>query len=216
MRRSMLRPLCGLLIIAMLLVHQVGCIGFAANLMYMLNGNKIDAKCTALEGKRVAVVCVSGTGAGPRSESEALTRQVGLLLKQNVKKIDLVRPEQVADWRDENNWDQIDYKSIGRGVKADMVLAIDLSTFSIHDDQTLLRGRAKVRSAVYDMTNKGTCVFDDGSKEFVFPQNGAHHIVENEANFKRIYLQMLAQDIAKNFYAYDKMDQFAQESVLSN
>jgi len=214
-RYSLVRPLCGLLIASLLLVPQTGCIGFASTLMYWIQGNKIDAKCTALENKRVAVVCVSGAGAGPRDESEALTRQVGLLLQQNVKKIKLVRPEEVADWRDQNNWDQIDYRSIGRGVKADMVVAIDLSTFSIHDDPTLLRGRAKIKTAVYDMTDKGTCIFVDGPKEFIFPENGAQHVVENETNFKRIYLQMLAKDIAKKFYAYDKMDDIATEAILA-
>lgn len=212
---SLVRPLCGLLIASLLLAPQTGCMGFAATLMYWIHGNMVDAKCTALEGKRVAVVCVSGAGAGPRDESEALTRQVGLLLQQNVKKIKLVRPEEVADWRDQNNWDQIDYRSIGRGVKADMVVAIDLSTFSIHDDPTLLRGRAKIKTAVYDMTDKGTCIFVDGPKEFIFPENGAQHVVENETNFKRIYLQMLSKDIAKKFYAYDKMDDIATEAILA-
>jgi hypothetical protein len=215
-RYSLVRPLCGLLVASLLLVPQTGCVGFATYLMYAIKGNNVDAKCTALEDKRVAVVCVSGAGAGPRDESEALTRQVGLLLQENVKKIKLVRPEEVADWRDQNNWDQIDYRSIGRGVKADMVVAIDLSTFSIHDDQTLLRGRAKVKTAVYDMTNKGTCIFTDGPKEFVFPENGAQHVVENETNFKRIYLQTLAKNIAKNFYAYPKIDDIATESILAN
>ena len=84
-----------------------------------------------------------------------------------------------------------------------------------HDDPTLLRGRAKVKYAVYDMTDKGTCVFSPGPKEFIFPENGAQHVVENETNFKRIYLQMLARDIAKNFYAYDKMDDIATEAVLA-
>lgn len=215
-RYSLVRPLCGLLIASLLLVPQTGCIGFATYLMYAINGNNIDAKCTALQDKRVAVVCVSGAGAGPRDESEALTRQVGILLQQNVKKIKLVRPEEVADWRDQNNWDQVDYRSIGRGVKADMVVAIDLSTFSIHDDPTLLRGRAKVKTAVYDMTNQGTCVFVDGPDEFIFPQNGAQHVVENEVRFKRLYLEMLARNIAKNFYAYPKIDDIAMESNLAN
>lgn len=210
------RSLCALLLAALLLVPQTGCVGFASTLMYWVQGNKIDAKCTALEGKRVAVVCVSGPGAGPREESEALARGVALLLKQNVKKIDVVRPEEVADWRDQNNWDQVDCKSVGRGVKADMVLAIDLETFSIHDDKTLLRGRAKIRSVVYDMQDKGSRVFGDGGKEFIFPENGAQHVVENEMNFKRIYLSMLAQDIAKNFYAYDRIDDIAKETVLAN
>lgn len=212
---TILRCWCAVLLAALLLVPSTGC-SIAGAVMYFIKGNKTEARCTALEGKRVAVVCVSGAGTGPISEGETLANRVGLLLKQNVKKIDLVSSKEVSDWRDQNNWDQIDYKSIGRGVKADMVLAIDLETFSIHDDQTLLRGRAKIKSAVYDMTNKGQLVFSDGPKEFIFPEHGAQHIVENELNFKRIYLDRLAKDIATKFYAYDKIDDFAQEAVLAN
>jgi hypothetical protein len=214
------RPLCGLLLLAVVVVPQTGCVGFAANLIYMIKGNNVEARCTALEGKRVAVVCVSGPGAGPREESEKLAWAVGALLKQNVKKIDLVRPEEVADWRDQNNWDQIDYKSIGRGVKADMVVAIDLSTFSIHDDKTLLRGRAKVKTTVYNLTDKSkkgdSIAWAEDQKEFVFPQNGGQQVTENEVNFQRIYLSMLAKDIAKNFYDYPKIDDVAQDSPMAN
>ena len=212
---TILRCLCAGLMAAVLIGPSSGC-SIAGAVMYFIKGNKIEARCTALEGKRVAVVCVSGAGTGPISEGETLANRVGLLLTQNVKKIDVVSSKEVSDWRDQNNWDQIDYKSIGRGVKADMVLAIDLETFSIHDDKTLLRGRAKIKSAVYDMTNKGQLVFSDGPKEFIFPEHGAQHVIENELNFKRIYLDRLAKDIATKFYAYDKIDDFAQEAVLAN
>jgi hypothetical protein len=212
---TILRCLCAGLLAAALVVPHSGC-AIAGAVMYWVKGNKVEARCTALEGKRVAVVCVSGSGVGPLSEGETLAGRVGLLLSQNVKKIELVSAKEVADWRDQNNWDQVDYKSIGRGVKADMVLAIDLETFSIHDDKTLLRGRAKIKSAVYDMTSKGQLVFSDGPKEFIFPEHGAQHVIENELNFKRIYLDRLAKDIATKFYAYDKIDDFAQEAVLAN
>jgi hypothetical protein len=216
MRRSrFVHCLVSLALAALLVAPNSGCVGFAATLMYWLKGNVVEAKCNALEGKKVAVVCVTGSSiSGPNNEGEALARVVGTILEKNVKKLVLVRPEEVADWRDQNNWDEVDYRSIGRGVKADMVVAIDLASFSIHGDQTLLRGKASVKTTVYDIADKGKIIFRDGPKEFVFPENGAQHVVENETNFKRIYLFTLAQDIAKNFYAYDKMEDVAKESIL--
>jgi len=218
MRGSQLvHRLAALCLTAALVAPQVGCIGFASTLMYWVKGHKIDARCTALEGKRVAVVCVAGSGVvGDKNEGQALARAVSTILEKNVSKIDVVRSEEVADWRDQNNWDEVDYKSIGRGVKADMVVAIDLGSFTTHNGQTLLQGKSSVKTTVYNIADKGKIVFSDGPKEFVFPQNGAQHAVENEANFKRIYLFMLAQDIAKNFYAYDKVEDFASEATLLN
>jgi hypothetical protein len=212
-----IRPLITLGLAVFLTATQSGCIGFASTLMYWIKGNKVDARCTALEGKRVAVVCVTGSGvSGSTNEGEVLARAVAMILEKNVKKVDIVRPEEVADWRDQNNWDEVDYKSIGRGVKADMVVAIDMASFGIHDNPTLLRGRASIKTTVYDIADKGKIVFRDGPKEFAFPENGAQHVVENETNFKRIYLTMLAQDIAKNFYAYDKLDDVARDAMLIN
>jgi hypothetical protein len=212
-----IRSLVALLLAVAITIPHAGCIGFASTLMYWIKGNKVEARCTALEGKRVAVVCVAGSGvSGSSNEGEVLARTVAMILEKNVKKIDIVRPEEVADWRDQNNWDEVDYKSIGRGVKADVVVAIDLASFGIHDNPTLLRGRASVKTTAYDIADKGKIVFRDGPKEFAFPENGAQHVVENETNFKRIYLTMLAQDIAKSFYAYDKLDDVARDAMLIN
>ena len=141
---------------------------------------------------------------------------VAATLGYNVPDITVVRQSEIADWFDSHDQDVTDYTDIGRGVKADMVVAIDLASFGIHDNATLLRGRASIKTTVYDIADKGKIVFRDGPKEFAFPENGAQHVVENETNFKRIYLAMLAQDIAKNFYAYDKLDDVARDAMLIN
>lgn len=216
MRGSMaLRSFVAGCLLVILLVSQSGCIGMTSTLMYWVHGNKVDARCTALNGKRVAVVCVSSANLDSKSdESAALARRVSMYLEQNVPKIKMIRPEEVADWRDQNTWNQVDYQSVGRGVKAEMVVAIDLSTFSIHGDATLLKGRASVKTTVFDMTDKGKVVFSDGPQEYVFPENGAQHVVENETNFKRIYLKKLSEHVSRNFFAYDKMEDFAPETIL--
>jgi hypothetical protein len=195
---------------------QAGCAGFASHLIYWVKGNKTEAQCNALEGKKVAVICVTGErveGLGLNNEGEEIAYRVSALLEKNVPKIKMINPKEIADWRDTNNWDEVDYRSIGRGVKAEMVLAIDLSSFSLHDNTTLLRGRSGVKTTVYDMSDNGKVVFKDGPKEFTFPENGRHG-VENESNFRRVFLFMLAQDIAKHFYAYDKVDDVAKEAAF--
>lgn len=206
-------------LLALLLLSQSGCAGFGAHLMYWIKGYKVDARCTALEGKKVAVVCVTGDrveGIGLSNEGESICRVVSSLLEKNVKKVTVVRPEDVSDWRDKNSWDEIDYRAIGRGLKADMVLAIDLASFTLHEDSTLLRGKANVKTTVYDVKDSGKIVFRDGPREFAFPENGGRHAVENETNFHRIFILMLSQNIAQNFYAYDKVDDFAKDAAFQS
>jgi hypothetical protein len=216
--RSLTRHLqwsCLACLLSCLLLPLAGCASFASHMMYWIKGNKIEARCTALEEKSVAVVCVTGEkveGIGLNNEGDNVTRLVATLLATNVKKVKVIPPEKVADWRDTNNWDEVDYRTIGRGVKADMVVAIDLSSFTLHDNSTLLRGRSNLKTTVYDINDNGKIIFRDGPKEFVFPEGSGRHSVENEANFHRIYLMMLAQDVAKNFYPYDKAEDFAKDA----
>ena len=62
---------------------------------------------------------------------------------------------EVADWLDSHGDDLTDYRDVGRGVKADMVVGIDLLSFNLHEGQTLLKGRAKVGVKVYAHDEEG-------------------------------------------------------------
>ena len=108
------------------LIPSSGCIGISAHLLYFIKGGqKIDAEYKGLNGKRVAVVCVSENASyGPNSISSVMERSVAALLRERVQKIEVIHPEEVADWIDTNDWNQMDYRDIGRGVAADKVLAI--------------------------------------------------------------------------------------------
>ncbi|ADB18638.1 hypothetical protein Psta_3984 [Pirellula staleyi DSM 6068] len=191
-----------------------GC-GFMAQMMYLVQGDKVDAKFSGLENKRVAVVCLDANSlGGPGSEADALARQIGVTLGYNVPGIDLVRQAEVEDWIDNHNGDVTDYREIGRGVKADMVLGIDLGSFSIHEGQTLLKGRANVSTRVYDMKQGGKVVFESPRQEIRFPENGARHVTEGDANFRTIFLHTLSQRIAKDFYAYDRIEDYGLDAAF--
>jgi hypothetical protein len=115
----------------------------------------------------------------------------------------MVRQNEVADWLDSNGDDVTDYRDVGRGVKADMVVGIDLLTFNLHEGQTLLKGRAKYGVKVYDMQRGGDLVYEAAPSEFGWPENGARHVTENEANFRTKFISMLSERIARDFYAVE-------------
>lgn len=182
------------------------------HLIYVTQGAKIPAEYDGLKGKRVAVVCVSpNDDMGPGSMSVELSRNVEALLRQRVKDIKLVRHDEVANWIDRNNW-HYDYLQIGKGVKADMVVAVDLARYSLYEGSTLFQGRADVQVSVFDMSKGGAKVYQTTLDDFNFPNRGAQPVTDiSEAKFKRAFVNVLAQNIARSFYEYDIQDNIATD-----
>lgn len=202
---------CGAMLLATALS---GCSAFST-VGYWLYGNTNPAKFDGLKGKRVAVVCLDADSLkGPGGEADRVARGVATTLGYNVSDIKLVRPNEIADWLDNNSQDITDYKDIGRGVKADMVVGIDLESFTIHEGQTLLKGRASVSTRVYDMQRGGEVVYESPSHEIAWPENGARHVTENEANFRTAFIHTLSHRIARDFYPYDKVEDFGADAAF--
>lgn len=117
-----------------------GCVGLLSTMRWLGGGNPMPAEYSDLKGKRVAVVCVSEDSSyGTGSESLLLAREVSTILKKSVKDIDLVRADEIADWIDREGWDEIDYREIGRGVKAERVVGVGLAGFSIREGASLYK-----------------------------------------------------------------------------
>src|SRR5262245_38864182 len=204
-----LRPLALVLFASVACAVAPGCSVFA-NMAYWWKGERIAAKFDGLHGKRVAVVCLDANSlGGPGGEAEAVARAVNIMLARNVPKITLVRQSEIADWIDGQNQEVTDYTDVGRGVKADMVVGIDLVSFNIHEGQTLLRGKASVHVRVYDMKHGGAIVHEEPMREIAWPENGARHVTENEANFRANFIQELAFKIARDFYDYEAVDDYS-------
>jgi hypothetical protein len=194
------------------LIPSSGCIGISAHLLYFFKGGqKIDAEYKGLHEKRVAVVCVSENASyGPNSISSMMERSVAALLR--AQKIDVIHHEEVADWIDTNDWNQMDYRDIGRGVSADRVLAIDVGGVRLHEGMTLYKGRADVVVTVYDIEDGGKVAFRKTLPEFTFPKNGARHTTEmTENQFRQLFVTVLANHVTKYFYDYRFEDDFAND-----
>ncbi|MBL8888614.1 MAG: hypothetical protein JNL67_01455 [Planctomycetaceae bacterium] len=192
-----------------------GCIGTAAQFMYVLFGHKTKAEFAEFKGKRVAIVTLSDAAAfGPDTVSETLSRAITMHLVKNVKKIDIVPQGQVASWMDENGFGAPDPVAIGQGVDADYVLVVNISDYSIKDGKTLYKGRCNYKFDVYDIKENGRLTFGRGPLEFVFPRDGRPAIESSEAKFEAFYLARLSDRIAKSFYEYDSTEDAAIDSQL--
>ena len=193
-----------------------GCVGLTAQLLYWVKGgNKIDPEFEGLKEKRVAVVCVSNaSNYGPNSFCALLERRVGQALKEQGDKIEVVSADDIADWIDSNDWNQMDYREIGRGVNADMVLGLDLANLRLHEGQTLYQGHVTLTATVYDMENGGKVAFRRTISDFTFPQNGPRSSTEmSETRFRSLFVEVLSKHVAKYFCAYDFEEDFARDAV---
>ena len=88
----------------------------------------------------------------------------------------------------------------------------DLLAFNLHEGKTLLKGRSKVGVKVYDMKKGGELVYEAAPKEIGWPENGARHVTENEANFRTVFIGMLAERIARDFYAVELATNFSNDA----
>ncbi|MCX5673407.1 MAG: hypothetical protein NTX87_00205, partial [Planctomycetota bacterium] len=125
-----------------------------------------------LKGKHVAVVCrpLPSLQYSNSNVGRDLAGQITLLLQQNVPKIKTVDQRKIAKWTDENRWEE--YVEVGKAMKADVVVGIDLESFSLYQAQTLYQGKANATVQVYDCKS-GKILFEKTMPQSVYPPNTA-------------------------------------------
>jgi hypothetical protein len=203
------------LLVAIVLLTQSGCLGLAANLMNVVKGHTVKAEFKELEGKRVAVVTLTDSSQySDDASARILSRRVSEILLKEVKDIELVREDEVQQWRDRNGWDAIEFIDIGKGVKADKVIAIEMTNLRLRDGATLYRGRAAVTTTVYDVKS-GKTEFRKHLDEFTYPETAGQYTSETtEARFRTLYLSVLAARISRWFHSYDYSDTVAMDATI--
>ncbi|WP_044302540.1 hypothetical protein [Rhodopirellula sallentina] len=199
------------------LVTQTGCLGIVSNLMHAVGADRIPAECDALKDSKVAVVTMTDQSHySDDIASRLLNRRVRDILSMEVKGLTLVHEDAVQQWRDTHGWDNIDYLEIGKSIKAEKLLAIELTDMRLRDGATLYRGRAGVQLIVYDIEQEKV-VFRKEIDEFTYPVNAGQYTSETtEPKFRKLFLGMLAQRIARVFHPYDFADTVALDGALAS
>ncbi len=201
LRRSLRLVLVSLATAAVL--ATAGCTSALFTMAYLFKGTDAPAECDKLKDKRVVVVCrpvVALQYRNARVEHD-LAEQVSALLRKNVPKIKVIDHRKAAEWMDENTWDE--YTQVGKALQADMVVGIDLEQFTLLQGQTLYQGRATVHLKVYDCKT-GQSVFEKRPPQSVYPPNRVVQTSEKpESDFRREFVRVLADQIARNFYEHD-------------
>ena len=108
------------------LLMQTGCVGALSQLIYTIRGHDEEPAFPGLNDKRVAVVCVSDASAyGPDTLTYTVAQAVGIQLANGLDDgSQIVAPSKIEEWIDDNGWNETEYVELGRGVEADMVVAV--------------------------------------------------------------------------------------------
>jgi hypothetical protein len=205
------------IVIGLLTLGMVGGCNMLAAIGYIAHEDADEADFKDLTGKRVAIVCrpVENLRYADSSAAPDLAAGVGQLLREKVKKIQIISSSDVAEWADEHNWNE--YAEVGKALKADMVVGIDLEQFSLNEGQTLYQGRSSVHIWVYDIKRGGKVVFEKKLPPTVYPPNSAVAMTDrSESEFRRQYMAVLAEHIARLFYAHDPRADFASDTNVLN
>jgi len=192
--------------LTLLVLSAGGCQVVMLTAGLLFKGTDEDAEFNDLKGKTVAVVCRPAQSVQYTNPfaSHELSAEVAALLKANVSKIKIINQQKVNDWVDKNDADA-EYADIGKGVKADMVVAIDLENFNLKAGQTLFQGHSNVAVHVYDCqkTGEGKEVFHKSMPEIVYPRGMPVATDRKEGEFRHEYVVVIATQIARFFYAHD-------------
>jgi hypothetical protein len=220
MERSLYRPkFCTIgLLLTLLIVPTTGCIHslLATGIYLWQGGNVVPAECEALEGQRVVVICRPPSSHEYRHAGAARTigKRISKKLAANVKDIDVVSPQEVDNWIDEQDWDN--FKDLGRAVKATRVVYIELDDFSLYKGTTLYQGDADVTLSVYDMTNSGKEIWERHVGQILFPRNSGIPAADKSIQvFQRQFVEIVADQVAVFFYEHDPNATFALDAVAN-
>lgn len=194
----------------------------------------IPASGPSLKGKKV-VVLASALAASQGefiSLDRELTRELVMILREKVKKIQIVDPDKVWTWVEGHpSW--TDPSELAREFEADMVVFLEVSTFQIQSPNSpmLLEGTSKVDIKVTELAHpkntKGKPILDQpkeaetiytATRDTIFPIRGPIPIdsgVSRQA-FKDKFLKLVAAELSWHFVEHAPGDDIQDVKFNNN
>jgi hypothetical protein len=217
MNQSFNRRISVMLLLASALLVFPGCLGAVTQLMYVLKGHNVPGEFQGLQGKKIAVVCVSDASAyGPDPLTYSISNALSVKLARGLKGSTVVPVTKVEEWIDTHGWDERDFVALGEGVEVDAVVAIDIASYSIHEGATLFKGRADVTATVYNIEKEGQIDHHYGPKIFEYPKTGRPAIQTTDRQFEAMYLGQLVIHLSNQFCEHDHLDSFASDAIMNH
>ncbi|MFN3188963.1 MAG: hypothetical protein ACE361_00455 [Aureliella sp.] len=209
--------LCAALGMVFVLISSTGCISLVANLMHAINGNELPAEYDGLVGKRVAMICQTDEGFRTTAASTILTNNLHAALNMHVEDIDLVPHSEIEKWVDVHGQQGVDYVEVGKAVKAERVVAVEVAKLGLTNGPTLFKGSADISVTVYDIERGGKLIFRKQMPDCEFPTTDGKPVSETtESKFRSFYLAILTRRISGIFYPVDPTADVALDATMSS
>ncbi|MDC0935377.1 hypothetical protein OAS39_03745 [Pirellulales bacterium] len=204
--------------VGLLCLPAVGCLHslLATGIYVFQGGNVTPAECDALEGQRVVVLCRPPASHNFRHAGGArsIGKLVSSLLEMNVDDIEMVDPREVDNWIDEQDWEN--FKDLGRSMKANRVVYIELDRFELFKGKTLYQGDAEVKVSVYDMDDRGKLMWEEPIGQLLFPRNSGIPAADKPVqHFQTQFVEIVSTQIAEHFYKHNANSLFALDAVAN-
>jgi hypothetical protein len=190
--------------LSLLALASTGCKSALTSGALLWSGYDVPAEFDGLKDKKVAVVCKSvqmeefSNNGMNRTLSEAIYQR----LKVHNKKIHLIDPQKVNALLDEQGIE--DPIAIGKKLKADKVLVVNIESFKVHEGQTLYRGHSTLSVHVYDVETKEEDWRKD-PRQIEWPSYGPTPMQEmTEVEFRNKFISVVAERIGRYFYPHDR------------
>ena len=199
----------------LLVLTTSGC-GLMANALYIVKGVDAPAEFDELKDKKVAVIVSTTSGLNADASGILMSRHINELLARNVKKIEMINPEEVDRIINDQPIANRAIPVIGGRLRADYVVLVEVSNLKLREGQTLFKGRSNVALSTYKVSEGDRAVFRKTFPEFIYPQHGAPVTDFDEVQFQRIYLSELALRVARTFYPFDPSIDVAKDASVSS
>jgi hypothetical protein len=178
----------------------------------------VPAACShSLKGKKVVVLthAVAGTQSDSRAVDRDLTREFVVLLREKVKKIEVVEPSKVWDWVDAHpSWSEP--AEVATAMEADVVIFLEIEAFQIQDPSSpgLFKGISKIHIQMTEMqypkNSKGKPITDkprepeliyDEICDSEFPKRGPIPMDSgvSRSGFKNKFIKLVATELSWHF-----------------
>lgn len=206
---------CLVLTTCIVVASTSGC-GLLSNAMYIVKGNDAPAEFDELKDKRVAVLVSTEAGLNADASGILMSRHISELFARNIKKVEMVNPEEVDRIINDQAVGERSIPAIGGRLRADYIVLVELTNLKFRDGQTLYKGRCNTSVSAYKVSDGDRAAFKKSFPQFVYPQHGAPVSDFDEVTFQRIYLSELSLRVARTFYPFDPTIDVAKDAAVSS
>jgi hypothetical protein len=169
---------------------------------------QVKAQYPHFEGQKVCII-VRADGDTlfefPQVQFE-LSEHMRVALDGNVPKITFVANRQIVDWQvQQYDWQEIDPAAIATRFKADELIEIDLSEYTLRDptEPQLLRGTLSAMVRVYSADRPDAAAKFSKYISVRYPDGPVGTFTENASLVRRRTMELFAEQAGRLFYDHE-------------